>query len=88
LALTYDGRAVRSYVNGELDTSTPVEPAFRKVHDWPNTKFVIGSAATTPCIDWGDQYFDGLIDEVRVYSRALSTQNIRRLYDTDKRAQR
>lgn len=87
-ALTYDGQTVCSYINGQLDTSMPVEPARRQVRDWPNTKLVIGSAATTPFIDWADQFFDGLIDEVRVYNRALSAEDIRHLHDTDKQAQR
>ena len=57
------------------------------MRDWPNTKLVIGSAATTPCIDWADQFFDGLIDQVRLYDRALSAEDIRQLHDADKQAQ-
>jgi hypothetical protein len=80
-ALTYDGRSVSTYVNGALDASTPVEPPFQKVKDFPGTKLVIGSAGITPFIDWGDQYFDGLIDEVRLYRTALTAGDVKNLYE-------
>jgi hypothetical protein len=81
LALTYDGRTVCMYVNGALDASTPVDPPFQKLKDWPDTKLVIGSSGATPTIDWGDMYFDGLIDEVRIYKRALGAEEVKGLYD-------
>ncbi|NRA31756.1 MAG: hypothetical protein HRU17_00305 [Polyangiaceae bacterium] len=31
-----------------------------------------------------DRYYDGLIDEVRVYSRALSASDVVALFDADK----
>jgi chitodextrinase len=66
LALTYDGAALRLYVNGSLVSSQA------------NT----GSIATSsnPLQIGGDsiygQYFAGLIDEVRVYSTALTAAQI------------
>jgi hypothetical protein len=33
---------------------------------------------------YGDCYYDGLLDEVRVYSRALTADEIKLLYDAEK----
>jgi hypothetical protein len=72
LALTYDGAMLRLYVNG-----VPVSSSART-----------GALATTtnPLQIGGDsvygQYFQGLIDEVRVYSRALSQTEIQQDMNT------
>jgi hypothetical protein len=66
LAATYDGTTIRLYVNG-----TQVA-----------TKAVSGSiiSSTAPLRFGGDsvwgEYFNGLIDEVRIYNRALSATEI------------
>jgi hypothetical protein len=66
LAVTYDGTTIRLYVNG-----TQVA-----------TKAVSGSiiSSTAPLRIGGDsvwgEYFTGLIDEVRVYNRALSAAEV------------
>jgi hypothetical protein len=66
LAVTYDGSTIRLYVNG-----TQVA-----------TKAVSGSiiSSTAPLRIGGDsvwgEYFTGLIDEVRIYNRALSATEI------------
>ena len=66
LAETYDGSAVRLYVNGTQVAST--------AHTGSIT------TSTNPLQVGGDsiygQHFAGLIDEVRVYSRALTTAQI------------
>jgi hypothetical protein len=66
LATTYDGANLRLYVNGAL----------------VRTRAVTGTLANTANplriggdLPWGE-YFNGLIDEVRVYSRALSLAEI------------
>ena len=41
-----------------------------------NTNFRIGNDTQD-----GDRYFDGQIDDVRIYDRALSKDEIKRLYD-------
>jgi hydrogenase maturation factor HypE len=62
LALTYDGATMRMFVNGAQ----------------VSTKAVTGSAPVTAAAlriggdsVWGE-YFKGLIDEVRIYNRALN----------------
>jgi hypothetical protein len=67
LAMTYDGTAVRLYVNGTQVSSTPASGALL--------------TSTQPLTIGGDpiygQGFEGLIDEVRVYDRALSANEIK-----------
>ena len=66
LALTYDGSAVRLYVNGEL----------------VNTKTKTGAitTSTTPLAIGSDsfygQYYNGRLDEIRVYNTALTQTQI------------
>jgi chitodextrinase len=66
LATTYDGAAVRIYVNGVQAGSTPQTGAI--------------TLSTNPLRMGGDsvwgEYLTGLIDEVRVYNRALSAAEI------------
>ena len=66
LAETYDGSAVRLYINGVLASSSPATGAI--------------ATSTSPLQIGGDsiygQYFAGLIDEVRIYDRALSASEI------------
>src|SRR6185295_18639269 len=66
LAATYDGTNLRFYVNGVLVTAKATSGAM------PNTAnpLRIGGNAI-----WGE-YFSGLIDEVRVYNRALGAGEI------------
>lgn len=66
LAMTYDGSAFRLYVNAVLKTT--------------RSKTGTLSSSTSPLEIGGDgkygQYFTGLIDEVRVYGRALTQAEI------------
>ena len=67
LASTYDGTNLRFYVNGALVTTKATTGAM------PNTAnpLRIGGNAV-----WGE-YFAGLIDEVRVYNRALTEAELK-----------
>jgi flagellin-like protein len=74
IAATYDGSHTKIYVNGVLEGtlaySTPIE-----VTDYP-LYIGSGSWAETP-----ELFFDGTIDEVRVYDRALSAVEISDIYN-------
>jgi hypothetical protein len=66
LALTFDGTTLRMFVNGVQASSTSVAGA-AVVTSGP---LRIGGNSV-----WGE-YFKGLIDEVRIYNRALSAAEI------------
>ena len=67
LASTYDGANLRLYVNGSLVSTLAVTGAITVT---ANQLCIGGSPAL------GGQYFPGLIDEVRIYNRALSSAEI------------
>jgi Concanavalin A-like lectin/glucanases superfamily len=66
LAVTYDGSTLRLYVNGTQVSSKAVTGAMPA----GTQPLRIGGNAI-----WGE-YFAGLIDEVRIYNRALSSAEI------------
>ena len=66
LAVTYDGSNERLYVNGAPVASNPLEDSI-EVSDGA---LRIGGNSV-----WGE-YFRGLIDEVRIYNRALTAAEI------------
>jgi hypothetical protein len=72
--VTYDGAAIRAYVNGEQVASSPADGDLLSNAD----PFAIG--------DYGGYgswiKFGGKIDDVRIYRRALSTAEVRKLYLT------
>jgi len=65
---TYDGQHVKIYINGRLKGSSARTGAMPS--NGNNT--VIGF--------WNTDYFPGLIDEVRIYNRALLAEEIKNLY--------
>ena len=69
LTMTYDGSYVRLYINGEFDSSYELSGAIETTPNW----LAIG------CNSYGSTYahFNGTIDEVRIYNRALSQEEIR-----------
>jgi fibronectin type 3 domain-containing protein len=68
VALTYDGSTLRLYVNGELaGEQTGVEPSSTS-----GGRLLIGGSAALPA-----DAFDGQIDELRVYDRALTVDDLR-----------
>ena len=71
LALTYDGANLRFYVDGALTGATP-------------TTGSIASSATALTIGsdpFYGQYYNGLIDEIRIYSTALTQAQVQ--YDME-----
>ncbi|MFH1849615.1 MAG: LamG domain-containing protein [archaeon] len=73
LALTYDGTNVRVYKNGELK-STIADPDGGAIGTNDNN-LCIGTRGGDGCA--GTQDYDGLIDEVRIYNRVLTSEEIR-----------
>jgi len=70
MAVTYDGTTLRLYVNGVLRSSTAasggIGASTAPLRIGGNTVFSVP----------GTEYFAGLIDEVRIYNRALSAAEI------------
>ncbi len=63
LAVTYDGSTLRFYINGGLDTR---EVDVSLVFGTNNEPLILGCD-----FPGGDEYFDGAMDDVRIYNRAL-----------------
>ncbi|MGB7062189.1 MAG: LamG-like jellyroll fold domain-containing protein, partial [Candidatus Zixiibacteriota bacterium] len=68
VAATYDGTVVRLYVNGVQDPVTGNLTGTIRSNDW---EVNIGA-----CLPYGSEYFDGMIDEVRILTRALTAEEI------------
>lgn len=71
-ALTYDGATFAVYVNGVLANSVPITGALSS----STNPFVIGGSSV-----WGE-YFQGIIDEVRIYNRGLTQSEIQSAMNT------
>lgn len=72
VAATYDGSDLDLYVDGDLADTTPATGAIAT----NNLVWTIGRFA-----DSGSSYFAGAIDEVKMYSRALSANEIKAEYN-------
>lgn len=73
-----DNGLLRLYVDGTL-IGTATAPSGKSISS--SSSLAIGydfSSGTTGC---GSEYFNGTIDEVRIYSRALSSAEIQSLYE-------
>jgi hypothetical protein len=72
LALTYDGAKLRIYVNGALSNTTAIPGPASNAHP-----IRLGSKANMkPAEQEEDKPFNGVMDEVRFYDRALSDAEI------------
>jgi hypothetical protein len=65
----YDGSTTKLYINGVLDATTSTSGTYNV-----NTNFAIGKTLD-------GRYLDGLMDDVRVYNRALSATEVTELYN-------
>ncbi|AXG06593.1 hypothetical protein DU500_09220 [Haloplanus rubicundus] len=75
-AVTHDGNGGLSlYIDG-------TEAASATGASWssPSQSFILGN--TKRWVDRDDEWFDGRIDDVRIYSRALSASEVQSLYDS------
>jgi hypothetical protein len=66
---TYDDKTMRIFVNGEEKASLPRDGAINPSH----TNLCIGSYAPGN----SSAFFQGVLDEVRIYDRALTPEEIR-----------
>lgn len=79
LAGTYDGEIMRLYVDGVEIANAPISGRLR-IDDNPVT---IGGEENGPAPRVVDGEFDGRIDEVRIYNRALDPAEIRMIVELD-----
>ncbi len=74
VAATYEAdREIRMYVNGALESTRSIPGVSRLANGNPVT---IGESYV-----WDGRLLDGLVDEVELFNRALTTEEIRRIYD-------
>ena len=71
------------YLNGQLHREAEVRSNHLTIWDRAKHTLVIGNAATNSRMAWTDKYFDGLVDEVKVWNRSLSAKDIAELYAAD-----
>lgn len=84
LAMTYDGTALRYYIDGQLERYVPASERNVPIWDGRDTKLVIGSLSRLPYIDWGDMFLNGLVDEVYIFNRALRGDEVKQIWDAQK----
>jgi prepilin-type N-terminal cleavage/methylation domain-containing protein len=72
---TFDGRYLRIFINGTQTGVTDLGASGNTIGYNSNTTY-IGR--------YGNNYFPGLIDDVRIYNRALSAAEIQALYNAEK----
>ena len=77
LAASWDGTNVKLYINGTLDKS--VETAVSGTFALDTSSFKIGARENFAV--GADFYFNGIIDDVRIYDRALSDTQILQIYN-------
>ena len=73
VAGTFDGQTARLYVNGVLEASAPANLTL----DYSSRSLYLGSSG----IPFFDGYFNGVLDEVQIYNRALSEAEIQSIVD-------
>jgi hypothetical protein len=71
LVYTYDGHYAKFYLNGQLTETTLASVSFT-----PNTNDLFIGRNEDPAYPY---YFNGVIDEIRIYNRALSAGEINQL---------
>ena len=81
LTLSFENGLIKFYINGVLDKSISATSNTLSSTNWP--LFIGKSTNQSSC---NCQLFNGIIDDIRLYSRALSSDEITQLYDSEKPA--
>ena len=76
---TYDGQKIKIYLNGKIKDSAIMTGNIKP--SAANSSIYIGKRDNC-----GDIFFNGLVDEVRIYSRALNDEEVQNNYQTVKNA--
>jgi RNA polymerase sigma factor (sigma-70 family) len=75
---SYDGRIMKLYVDGQLDNQRSLKRAVPMKHNTVDLR--IGQIAVPEPTPYDRPYFDGMIDEVRLYKRVLTDEEVELLY--------
>jgi RNA polymerase sigma factor (sigma-70 family) len=78
IAGTYDGQTQKLYIDGKLDNQWKTEKTVPMKHN--DVDIHIGSLAVPEAPPYNEPFFDGLIDEIRLYNRVLSDEEVQELY--------
>ncbi len=76
---TYDGTTAKIYVDTVLGATAPTGSSY--VTAVSDTSLIIGNDSSA-----ASRYYNGLLDDVRVYNRALSANEIQRIYESSRYA--
>ncbi|MBF0388118.1 MAG: cadherin-like domain-containing protein, partial [Candidatus Omnitrophica bacterium] len=77
IAATFDGNSSKIFVNGVLAAMLPLTPSAQTIRTAPPGKYFYASG------EGSDQHLFGMMDELRIHKRALSTDEIQSLYASD-----
>jgi uncharacterized protein (TIGR02145 family) len=77
--ITYDGLTLKTYVNGILSGSSN---ASGNIYSWQpdNLTFGVYTLNGNPYISSTDKFYNGKIDDIAIYNRTLTQQEISQLY--------
>lgn len=78
ITATYDGKTSKIYIDGKLDVEKEHKKGAVMKHN--KVDVMIGQLAVPEPIPYDYSFFNGLIDEVRLYNRVLSAGEIAKLY--------
>ena len=78
---TYDGRYVKLYIDGTLIETVDRGGKYPISYNSTNSVFIGAEPSDSETNPTG-QYWNGLIDDVRIYATALSADDVRTLYES------
>ena len=85
MAVTYNGKKKKVRLKNFFDSSNTIATKFKEVDESNFTRNASGKLLIGNGRGWGinDFYYRGLMDEVRVYTRALSEDEIDTIYNIE-----